>query len=82
MGASPKPLLSRFQMTGWLVDREACCLIRAGEEFHFRPMLVELLASLAERDGQVVTKDDILDHIWSSRFVSEPALTTKNRGLM
>lgn len=38
-------------------------------------MLIDLLALLAERRGQVVTKEEILDRIWSSRFVSESALT-------
>jgi DNA-binding winged helix-turn-helix (wHTH) protein len=75
MGASPKPLLSRFRVADWLVDREACCLVRGGQEIHLRPMLIELLAFLAERRGQVVVKDEILDRIWASRFVSESALT-------
>jgi TolB-like protein/Tfp pilus assembly protein PilF len=38
-------------------------------------MLVELLVLLAERSGQVVRKDEILDRVWASRFVSESALT-------
>ena len=38
-------------------------------------MLIDFLALLADRKGQVVTKEEILDCIWSSRFVSESALT-------
>jgi len=65
----------RFHVAGWLVERDACRLARGGQEYHLRPLLIDLLAFLAERGGQVVTKEEILDRIWSTRFVSESALT-------
>lgn len=71
----PGKLPARFRVAGWLVERDACRLSRGGKELHLRPMLIDLLALLADRKGQVVTKEEILDCIWSSRFVSESALT-------
>ena len=40
-----------------------------------RPQLMELLVSLAERPGDVVLKDEILERVWGGRFVSESCLT-------
>ncbi len=75
-GASgPKPRLSPFWVAGWLVEPDTCRIVGEGREIHLRPLLIELLAFLSERKGQVVTKEEILDRIWSSRFVSESALT-------
>jgi len=68
-------LPARFRVAEWLVEREVGRLVRGSQEHHLRPMLMDLLAFLAERKGQVVTKEEILDSIWSSRFVSESALT-------
>jgi TolB-like protein len=71
----PTELPARFRIAGWLVERYSCRLTKGGEEYHLRPMLIDLLALLADKKGQVVTKEEILDRLWSSRFVSESALT-------
>ncbi len=71
----PGKLPSRFRVAEWLVEREVGRIVRGSQKHHLRPMLMDLLAFLAERKGQVVTKEEILDGIWSSRFVSESALT-------
>ncbi|MBS1856680.1 MAG: winged helix-turn-helix domain-containing protein [Acidobacteria bacterium] len=36
---------------------------------------MDLLVLLAEHAGSAVSKDEILDHVWKSRFVGESALT-------
>ena len=72
-GINPAP--KRFRVGDWLIEADACTLSRGEETRHIRPLLIELLILLAERAGQVVTKDEILDHVWSGRFVSESALT-------
>jgi len=45
-------------------------------EVRLRPMLMDLLVLLAARAGQVVRKDEILDRLRDSQFVSESALTS------
>lgn len=50
---------------------------RDGREKHLEPQVFELLRFLIERRGQVVLKEEILDHVWGDRFVSESALTTR-----
>ena len=40
-----------------------------------RAKVMDLLAYLASRHGQVVSKDDLLNDVWGSLSVSESALT-------
>lgn len=75
MASGSHPLQRRFRVGDWLVDGDSCILSRGQKRRHVRPLLIDLLTALAERAGQVVTKDEILQRVWSGRFVSESALT-------
>jgi TolB-like protein len=59
----------------WTVQPESCCICREDSELHLRPMLVDLLVLLAEKAGQVVSKDEILSRLRSAQFVTESVLT-------
>jgi class 3 adenylate cyclase/pimeloyl-ACP methyl ester carboxylesterase/DNA-binding winged helix-turn-helix (wHTH) protein len=41
------------------------------------PQAFDLLAYLVEHRDRVVTKDELIGHIWPERFISEAALTTR-----
>jgi DNA-binding winged helix-turn-helix (wHTH) protein len=41
------------------------------------PQVFEVLCYLAQRRGALVTKNELLDEIWGSRFVSESTLTSR-----
>ena len=41
------------------------------------PQVFEVLAHLVANHDRVVTKEELLDSVWGSRFVSESALTTR-----
>ncbi len=73
--SGPNPLPKRFRVGAWLIEQDTCVLSRGEEKRHVRPLLIDLLTALAERAGQVVSKDEILDRVWSGRFVSESLLT-------
>jgi TolB-like protein len=73
--SGPNPLPRRFRVGNWLVEGDTCILSRGQKKRHLRPLLIDLLTALAERAGQVVTKDEILQRVWSGRFVSESVLT-------
>jgi pimeloyl-ACP methyl ester carboxylesterase/DNA-binding winged helix-turn-helix (wHTH) protein len=45
------------------------------------PQVFDLLVLLVEERERVVTKDEILDAVWGSRFVSESALTSRVKSL-
>lgn len=64
-----------FRVADWVVDPKACRLTRGADEISLRPLLVDLLALLASRPGEVVTKDEILERVWQGRFVCDSVLT-------
>ncbi len=51
-------------------------LCRAGVEVCLPPKSFALLAHLAQRPGELVLKDTLLDTVWGRRFVSEGAVKT------
>jgi adenylate cyclase len=69
------PLPKRFRVGDWLIEQDTCILSHGEQKKHVRPLLIELLGVLVEQAGQVVTKAEILDRVWSGRFVSESVLT-------
>jgi DNA-binding winged helix-turn-helix (wHTH) protein len=54
-------------------------LRRAGEVVKVEPQVFDVLVVLADRGGQLVTKNELLDEVWGDRFVSESALTSRIR---
>ncbi len=66
---------TRFRVGEWVVDSDACSLVKGGAEVHLRPLLVDLLVLLASRRGEVVTKDELLGRLWESRFLSDSVLS-------
>jgi TolB-like protein len=68
-------LPARFRVGEWVVDSDACSLVKGGAEVHLRPLLMDLLVLLASRYGEAVTKDEILDRIWEKRFLSDSVLS-------
>jgi TolB-like protein/Flp pilus assembly protein TadD len=47
----------------------------SGGERHIHPKVMELLVFLAEKTGQVVQREEILDHVWGHRHGSDKSLT-------
>ncbi len=48
---------------------------------HVEPQVFDVLALLVRHRERVVTKTEILDEVWESRFVSESALTSRIKDL-
>lgn len=46
-------------------------LLRGGDEVHVEPQVFALLALLIERDGDVVTRDEMIERVWKGQIVSE-----------
>lgn len=64
-----------FRLGGWLVQPAQCRLSKDGRTVQVRAKVMDLLAYLASRQGEVVSKDDLLNDVWGSLAVSESALT-------
>jgi DNA-binding winged helix-turn-helix (wHTH) protein len=52
-------------------------LLRDGVPVHVEPQVFAVLRHLIEHRDRVVSKIELLDEIWGSRFVSESALTSR-----
>ena len=63
------------------LDPGRVVLRRDGRDERIEPQVFELLRLLIERRNQVVLKEELLDHVWGDRFVSESALTTRMKSL-
>ena len=57
------------------IDRRE--LRRGAQQIAVGPQVFDLLVYLVQNRERVVTKDDLLDAVWSGRFVSESNLTTR-----
>ncbi len=59
------------------LDTDAFELRRAGTPVKIEPQVFDVLVVLVRHRDRVVTKEELLDAVWSSRFVSESALTSR-----
>lgn len=67
----------QFRFGDHLLDEARRELRRDGELITLEPQVFDLLVYLVHNRHRVVTKDDLLDAVWSGRVVSESALTTR-----
>ena len=68
-------LASRFRVGEWRVAPELNSLERDGHSVHVEPKIMQVLVTLAERPGTVLSKEHILRQVWPETFVSEEVLT-------
>src|SRR6476659_9973841 len=64
-----------FRLGDWLVQPALCRLSKDGRTVQVRAKVMDLLAYLAARAGEVIPKDRLLDDVWGSQAISESALT-------
>ena len=79
MGATGKTdsaaLGKRFRISGCLVAPDLDELQRDGQRVRLEPKAMEVLAFLASRPGQVVSRDELLATVWPGVVVDDDALT-------
>ena len=69
-------LTHRTYSTGEIVlDLDRGCLLRRGQEVRLRRQAFRVLVFLIERQGRLVTKEDLTSAIWPNTFVSDDSLT-------
>ena len=59
------------------LDLGALQLRRAGEVVHIEPQVYDVLSYLVTNRDRLVPKEELLDEVWGSRFVTESALTSR-----
>ncbi len=65
---------SDFRLGEWIVKPHTNSVVGPEGEAHVEPKAMQVLAFLAGRPGQVVTKQEILTDVWEGTFVSDEVL--------
>jgi DNA-binding winged helix-turn-helix (wHTH) protein/Flp pilus assembly protein TadD len=68
-------VLKRYVFGPFELDVRRAVLAIGGEPLALGPRVVATLASLVERAGSVVTKDEILERVWPGEDVGESSIT-------
>lgn len=68
---------TRLHFGGFVLDLAARRLWRGGEEILVTPKALEVLAFLAERRGQVVEREALLEALWPGTYVDDHALSVQ-----
>ena len=66
-----------YAFDGCWLDPARVELHRDGEPVHVEPQVFDVLAFLLAHRDRVVTKTELLDQVWGSRFVSDSTLTSR-----
>jgi Tol biopolymer transport system component/DNA-binding winged helix-turn-helix (wHTH) protein len=64
-----------FHIAEWEVQPEVNCLKTADRSVHVEPKVMQVLVELATHSNEVLTKEQLIQAVWSGTFVSDDALT-------
>ncbi len=67
--------MASYEFGGFRLDGAKRVLWRGSEIVPLPPRALDLLLALAERSGQVVTKQELLERVWPDTFVEEANLS-------
>lgn len=68
---------ARYRFANCELDLAGYELRVHGKPVHVEPQVFAVLAFLVEHHDRVVTRSELLDHVWGDRFVSESALSSR-----
>ncbi len=66
-----------YRWAGFELDVSSRRLAGPDGDRHLEPQAFDVLRLLVEHHDRVVTKAEILEHVWGDQFVSESAITTR-----
>ncbi|OWY60933.1 transcriptional regulator, partial [cyanobacterium TDX16] len=67
----------RYGVGDLVLDTDRFELLSPDGPVAVEPQVFDVLAHLVANHDRVVGKEELLDEVWGSRFVSESALTTR-----
>ncbi len=67
--------MPKFQLGEWSVDPEGGSFQQGEHIQRVEPKVMDVLVRLAQSDGEVVSREDLLEAVWANVVVSEEALT-------
>lgn len=66
----------QYRFDQFLLDTELFSLRAEGTEIHVEPLVFDLLRFLITHEGQVVTREAIIAHVWKGRIVSDATVSS------
>ncbi len=76
-----RPVAADFRIAGWLVQPSLNRLSLDDRVEQLEPKLMDVLVYLADNAGQVMSKIDINDAVWTDVFITESVITRSIAGL-
>jgi DNA-binding winged helix-turn-helix (wHTH) protein/tetratricopeptide (TPR) repeat protein len=70
-----KPKPNGFVTGEWTVTPSRNLLVRGEEQVRVEPRVMDVLVHLAERAGEVVSKEELVERVWEGRYVTDDVLT-------
>ncbi|MCU1270874.1 MAG: hypothetical protein JWN74_2168 [Acidobacteriaceae bacterium] len=64
-----------FRVGTWLVQPSLDAITRNGATIHIEPKVMEVLVCLAQRPGELLSKETLLHTVWPDTFVTDDVLT-------
>lgn len=64
-----------FRAGDWLIEPAMNRLSKGSESVSVEPRIMHVLTCLAARPGEVITRDELIETVWSKVMVNEEALT-------
>ena len=65
---------SDFQLGAWVVRPQLNILVRDQRTIHLEPKMMGVLVCLAQRSGEVVPKEQLVQEVWRGTFVTDDVL--------
>jgi len=69
-------VMTRYQFEGYSLDLESYELRHQGQLIKMRHKVFNVLSYLIARCDRVVSKAELLEHLWPEQFVAETTLTS------
>src|SRR6266446_1778593 len=69
-------VMTRYQFEGYSLDLQSYELRHQGQHIKIRRKVFNMLAYLIEQHDRVVSKAELLEHLWPGQFVAETTLTS------
>jgi DNA-binding winged helix-turn-helix (wHTH) protein/tetratricopeptide (TPR) repeat protein len=73
--AGDKSRPNHFVVGEWIVVPSRNLLVRSDEQVRVEPRVMDVLVHLAQRADQLVSKEDLIEHVWGGRYVTDDVLT-------
>jgi DNA-binding winged helix-turn-helix (wHTH) protein/Tfp pilus assembly protein PilF len=70
-----KPKRNGFVVGEWTVSPSRNLLVRGEQQVRVEPRVMDVLVQLAERAGEVVSKEELAARVWEGRYVTDEVLT-------